>query len=119
MNGFFVGCAILPTPEQNADPFHALRYLDLQQLLDGQDEAQLVHHVVEVAHPVGQRDNLLILEFLAVLLDTHVTQADTRHGAVIVEEILRACKARKDINAQRFRLLRHHGRVNRPSSGEQ
>src|SRR5579884_2899790 len=64
--------------EQDADPFDALRHLDPQQLLDRQHVRQLIHHVVEVTHPVAERNDLLVLETFAGLLDACVEVSDVR-----------------------------------------
>ena len=66
--------------EQHANPLHAIRHLETEQLLDRQAVGVRVRLRAQVVHALDERNDLLELLLLGRLLDAGVQIADRRRG---------------------------------------
>ena len=91
--------------EQHTQVLGTWRHLQLQQLFNRQNVAEVVRHRTEVVDAVGHRHDLLIELCLAGLLDAGVEKADVGHYA---EYGLAIDLKHQAQHAMRGRVLRAH-----------
>ena len=65
---------------QHSDGLRAFRDLQLQKLLNGHHVSKVVTERIEVVHPIGDYDSLLILLIFKELLHARVEIANVRRG---------------------------------------
>jgi hypothetical protein len=67
--------------DEHADPLHAVRHLQTEELFNGEHEGKAVGLRGQVIHPLDERDDLLPLFLLARLFDPGMEIANSRrHG---------------------------------------
>ena len=112
--------------KQHPDVFHALRHLEVQQLLDAEHVAEAVGLRGEVVHALDERDDLLPLLLLGRLLDTRVQIPDGGHARFDrlaielqheTQHAVRTGVLRPHVDGHRFRAKFGH-RSNAPVSGD-